>query len=185
MKILRALLVTLFAICLAGCLPTSKNPLSTPDDAVLDSRLNGVWFSESGGDKVYLHFGKGSGRTMNAVEVDHEKDGGVKGHFYTVFTSEIDGVNHLNIRPEEGGEKVYYFARYGVDSGDVLRVWLMSEKPVVKAIKAGKLKGTVSGKDDGDIKITDTPANIARFVRNSDRMVLFAEKFGEFKRLSK
>jgi hypothetical protein len=59
----------------------------------------------------------------------------------------------------------------------------MSEKPVAKAIKAGKLKGSVSGKDNGDVEITDSTANLARFVSNADRTELFAEKFGEFKRI--
>ena len=184
MQILRFLFVALSAICLSGCIPESKNPLSAPEDSTADLRLAGVWTADSGGDKIYLHFGKGKGHTMDAVEVDHEKGGAIHANDYTVFTTVIEGVNYLNIRAATGENHSYYFARYGVDSEDVLRVWLMSDEPVAKAIKAGKLKGTVANKEGGkDIKITDTAAKITRFIRESDRAVLFAQQFGTFHRI--
>lgn len=185
MKISRVLLVPFFAFCLAGCIPESKNPLCAPEDSILDTRLSGVWRADSDGDKIYLHFGKdGKERAMGAIEVDHEKDGTVHANSYTVFTTRIEGVNYLNIRAATGENRPYFFARYGIDSTDTLNIWLMSEEPVINAIKADKLKGTVSGeKSSREIKVTDTTANLVRFVRKSDRMVLFAQKFGTFHRV--
>lgn len=169
--------------CLGACLPESKNPLCPPENGFRDERLFGIWTTDRDGDKIVLHFGKGKDGNIRAVEVDHEKDKTTHATVYEVFCSTIEGVNYLNILGEGTPNANYYFARYGIDSSDVLRVWLISPDPIVKAIEAGELKGTVEDAGGAKtIRLTDSTAKLSRFVAENDRMKVFAEFFGEFRR---
>jgi hypothetical protein len=185
-----ALFLVAVMIGLAGCLPTSTNPLSDPADAVADTRLDGVWYGKSGEDTVFLHFVPGNAASMDVVEVDHEKSGDAHTSIYTMFPTVIEGERYMNIREKSGADKPYYFARYTLSKGGTLTIWLMSEKPVVKAIKAGKLAGKVTVKNEGestesrDVSLTSTTESVAAYVRKADADVLFAEKFGAFKKLT-
>jgi hypothetical protein len=182
------LLVTVM-IGLAGCLPTSKNPLSDPADAVADMRLDGVWYGKSGEDTVFLHFVSGKESSMDIVEVDHQKSGDAHTSIYTMFPTVIEGQRYMNIREKSGDDKPYYFARYTISKSGELTIWLMSEKPVAKAVKAGKLDGKVTVKNPGetsetrDITLTASTESLAAYVRKADPEILFAEKFGTFKKL--
>ncbi len=138
-----AFLLAAVMIGLAGCLPTSKNPLSDPADAVADSRLDGVWYGKSGEDTVFLHFVSGKAASMDIVEVDHQ-NGEAHTSIYTMFPSVLEGQRYMNIREKSGDDKPYYFARYTLSKSGVLSIWLMSEKPVAKAVKAEKLAGKVT-----------------------------------------
>lgn len=185
-----ALFLVALMIGLAGCLPTSKNPLSDPANAVADMRLDGVWYGKSGEDAIFLHFVPGKAATMDVVEVDHEKSGGAHASIYTMFPTTIDGQHYLNIQAKTGNDKRYYFARYTLSKSGTLTIWLMSEKPVAKAVKDGKLAGkiTVNNADAStesrDIALTASTESLADYVRSSDPDVLFAEKFGSFKKLT-
>ena len=185
-----ALFLVAVMFVLAGCLPTSKNPLSDPAGAVADMRLDGVWYGKSGEDTIFLHFVSGKATTMDLVEVDHEKSGDAHTSIYTMFPTVIDGQRYMNIREKGGGDKPYYFARYSLSKNGTLTIWLMSENPVAKAVKAGKLAGKVTVKDSGekaqerDVVLTATTESLAAYVRKADPDVLFAEKFGTFKKLT-
>ena len=177
-------------IGLAGCLPTSKNPLSDPADAVVDSRLDGVWYGKSGEDTIFLHFVSGKPNSMDVVEVDHQQTGDAHTSIYTMFPSVIDGMRYMNIREKNGSDKPYYFARYTLSKSGTLTIWLMSEKPVAKAVKAGKLDGKITVKNEGEttesreIALTGSTEALASYVHKSDPEILFAEKFGTFKKLA-
>ena len=187
-----AAVLFLFAIMIAltGCLPTSKNPLSDPADAVVDMRLDGVWYGKSGEDTIFLHFVAGKATSMDVVEVDHEKDGDAHTSIYTMFPTIIDGQRYMNLREKSGTDKPYYLARYTLSKGGTLSISLMSEAVVAKAVKAGKLTGKVTVKNAGessetrDIALTASTASLAAFVRSSDPDALFAEKFGSFKKVT-
>ena len=185
-----ALFVVALMMGLAGCLPTSKNPLSAPEDAVADTRLEGVWYGKSGEDTVFLHFVAGKAASMDIVEVDHEKSGGAHTSIYTMFPTVIDGQRYMNIREKNGDKKPYYFARYTLSKTGTLTLWLMSEKPVAKAINAGKLTGKITVKntdetaESRDVALTSTTASLAAYVGKADPEALFAEKFGSFKKVT-
>ena len=184
-----ALAILAVLIGLAGCLPTSKNPLSDPAEAVVDMRLDGVWYGKSGEDTVFLHFVSGKATTMDVVEVDHEKDGDAHTSIYTMFPTIIGDQRYMNLREKGNGDKPYYFARYTLSKNGILTIWLMSENPVAKAVKADKLTGKVTannvgGNESHDISLTSSTATLNAFVRNSDPTLLFAEKFGTFKKVT-
>jgi hypothetical protein len=183
-------LIVAVMLGLAGCLPTSKNPLSDPADAVVDMRLNGVWYGKSGEDTVFLHFVAGKATSMDIVEVDHEKSGDAHTSIYTMFPTIIEGQRYMNIREKSGSDKPYYFARYSLSKSGALTIWLMSEKPVAKAVKDGKLAGKITVNNAGgstesrDIALTSTTETLAAYVRKADPEVLFAENFGTFKKVT-
>lgn len=187
-----AAVLFLFAVmfALTGCLPTSKNPLSDPAEAVLDMRLDGVWYGKSGEDTIFLHFVAGKATSMDVVEVDHEKDGDAHTSIYTMFPTIIGGQRYMNLREKNGADKPYYLARYTISKGGTLAISLMSEAVVAKAVKAGKLAGKVTVKNAGDysetrdIALTATTASLAAFVGKSDPDVLFDQKFGTFKKVT-
>jgi len=184
-----AIFALLMLVGLAGCLPVSQNPLSSPEDAAADSRLPGVWYGRSGEDTIYLHFVAGKGAQMDAVEVDHQKDGDAHTNIYTVFPSVLGAGHYLNIREKAGAEKPYYFARYRIADSGALTIWLMGETPAAKAVKNKKIAGKITTKDSGggkaerDITLTASSEELAAFVRKSDPEILFGEKFGTFKKL--
>jgi hypothetical protein len=96
----------------------------------------------------------------------------------------------MNIREKKGAAKTYYLARYRIETGGALSIWLMSEKAASKAINNDKLAGKINVKDTGDsaterdVTITSSTEHLAAFVKKSDPEILFAEKFGTFKKLT-
>ena len=180
----KLLLAVALLFTLTGCLPVTQNPLSSPETATADSRLFGVWYGKSGEDEIFLHFVPGSSAEMEVVEVDHEKKGAAHTTLYTVFPSVLGEQHYLNIR--EGKGKPYHLAHYQIVNG-TLKIELMSDKSLVKAIKAGKLKGDIAettGSDDRTITITDTSEHLAAFVKKSNPENLFDQKFGSFKKIT-
>jgi hypothetical protein len=177
-------------LALGGCLPVSQNPLSPPDTAVADPRLAGVWYGKSGDDTIFLHFVAGKGAQMDVVEVDHQKSGDAHTNLYTMFPSHLGDTRYMNIREKKGAAKTYYLARYRIETGGALSIWLMSEKAASKAINNDKLAGKINVKDTGDsaterdVTITSSTEHLAAFVKKSDPEILFAEKFGTFKKLT-
>ena len=170
----------LLILSLTGCLPVSQNPLSSPENGGTDPRLVGVWYGKSGEDEIFLHFIQGT--EMQVVEVDHEKKGAAHTTLYNVFVTVLGEQHYLNIR--EGKNKPYYLANYQVKEG-VLKISLMSDQSLAKAIKAGKLKGTVAEKSgDLDVTITDSTEHLAAFVKKSETEKLFDQKFGTFKKVT-
>jgi len=190
MKHVLPLLLITALLGLGGCLPISQNPLSSPETATADARLAGVWAGKSGDDLVFLHFVQGKTEMMDAVEVDRPKDGDTSTNTYTVFPTVIDGVHYLNVQDKKGADKSYHLARYQVTSSGTLTIWLMSEKPVIKAIENEKISGKVGKKDPAskvdtrEVSITASTEHLAAFVSKSDPEVLFGEKFCTFKKLT-
>jgi hypothetical protein len=190
MKQATRLLFLALTFALAGCLPVSQNPLSSPDTAVADARLAGVWYGKSGDDTIFLHFVAGKGAQMDVVEVDHQISGDAHTNLYTMFPSHLDSTRYMNIREKKGASKAYYLARYQISASGALSIWLMSEKAASKAINNDKLAGKISVKDTGgsgterDVTITSGTERLAAFVKKSDPEILFAEKFGTFRKLT-
>ena len=169
---------------LAGCLPVSQNPLSPLETAEADPRLTGLWYGKSGEDEIFLHMVPGKTAEMQIVEVDHEKTGAAHTTLYAMFPSVIDDRHYMNIR--EGKDKPFYLARYHITANGALSVWLMSDQTAAKAIKAGRIKGTVKKTSSTgiDVSISDTSAHLAAFVRKSDPEKLFDQKFGTFQKVT-
>ena len=190
------LLSTLLAaasLLLAGCLPESKNPLSTPQTSTIDVDLEGVYMpNKKGSDDsslstMHFHYrsvkADGSFRItplLDVLEVTHEIDSGLITHAYQMLITHIGNQNYMSFR-DLGKSGVhattYSFARYEIGWRGTLRVWLINSDAVAQAIQAGKLHGTVkTHKYSKDILITDSTDRLAAFVKESDPAKLFAGK---------
>lgn len=188
------LLPTLLAaasLLLAGCLPESKNPLSTPKNSTVDQRLEGIYVSrreKKDDDLSSMHFHyrgiKADGQVratpwLEVLQVEHEKTGGMKASAYHVLTTHIGGQDYMSFQDlSKGKDKTLYsFARYEFSWNGTLRIWLINSDAVAQAIHSGKLQGTVKpSKFTQDITITDSTEHLAAFVQASDPAALFAGK---------
>jgi hypothetical protein len=191
MKPIIPMILAAMLAALAGCLPVSQNPLSSPDTAKPDARLAGLWYGKSGEDTVFLHFVPTDGAKMDIVEVDHEKQHGASTNIYTMFPSVIDDYRYLNVQEKKGSNKSWYLARYRIGGSGDLTIWFLSEKPVAKAVKAEKLAGKIVEKEpvngvlaNREITVTASTEKLAAYVRKCDPEILFAEKFGTFKKVT-
>jgi hypothetical protein len=202
------LLPALFAAAIllfAGGLPESKNPLSTPANSTIDSRLEGIFVQrreksddELGGWHFHYHGFKagpnGQPRAtpwLEVLSVAHVKDGGLKGDAYRALTTRI-GVHdymsffELGSGADKGRATLYSFARYEVSWAGDLRVWMANSEAFAQAIKSGKLHGTVKReKMADDIMLTDSTENLAAFVAAGDPATLFSGKPLVFYRLAR
>ncbi len=183
-------------LLLAGCLAESKNPLSTPEASTIDARLEGIYVSrrEKRSDDLdgwHFHYrganadASGRSRTtpwLEVLDVEHEKNGGLKGAAYRALTTHLGGQDYLSfIQLGSTGDKeksaVYSFARYEVNWSGDLRVWLVNSGALADAIKTGKLRGTVTQhKTSDDILLTDSTEHLAAFVAAGDPVKLFGGK---------
>jgi len=188
------LLPTLLAaasLLLTGCLPESKNPLSTPMNSTVDDRLEGIYVSrreKKDEDLSTMHFHyrgiKANGQVratpwLEVLDVEHEKAGGMKANAYRVLTTHIGEQDYMSFQDlSKGKDKApYHFARYEFSWTGTLRIWLINSDAVADAIKAGKLRGTVkASKYTKDITITDSTERLAAFVKASDPVKLFEGK---------
>lgn len=179
------------SLLLAGCLPESKNPLSTPANSTVDHRLEGVYAprkDNKNDDLSDMHFHyrgikvNGQARStpwLEVLEVTHQKDGSMKAQAYHVLTTHIGGQDYMSFQElgKGDGKATYSFARYEFSWNGTLRVWLINSDAVAAAIKARKLHGTVkTHKYSKDITITDSTKRLAAFVKASDPAKLFEGK---------
>ena len=202
------LLPALFAaasLLLAGCLPESNNPLSTPANSTIDSRLEGIYAQrreknddELGGWHFHYHGAKagpnGQPHTtpwLEVLSVSHVKDGGLKGDAYRALTTHIGVHDYLSFfelgaGADKGKATLYSFARYEVNWAGDLRVWMANSEAFAQAINSGKLRGTVKHQKTGDdVMLTDSTENLAAFVAAGDPGTLFSGKPLVFYRLAR
>ena len=182
------------------CPPTSIHPLSSPEKAQYDNRLEDTWIHKSeNGDIGYLHIGKTEGNLIKAIATEIKKSGELDYTVFTMFPTIVNNNNFLNIKAEEVFENLppekagYIFARYELTGNDNLSVDYMDGDQFAKAIQSGRLQGEItyrksvvpesSGKERqveerkriDCVRITDTPENILNFIKNSSLDVLFPD----------
>ncbi len=203
------LLPTLLAttcLLLAGCLPESVNPLSTPATSLIDARFEGVYQQidkDKGANAArgYWHFhyrgasdsAKGIHRTTTQLEilaVGHELKSRLDTTRYHALATRIAGHNYLSfIELKEGSKKPsfhYGFARYEVSWRGDLRIWTANESAFVTAVKAGQLRGKITASKFGDsVLLTDTTEHLAAFIAAGDPRKLFTEEPMIFRRLAR
>ena len=193
------------ALLLAGCLPESKYPLSTPATSTIDPRLEGIYGArrEKKDDELagwHFHYrgvkagADGQVRStpfLEVLNVGHVRDGGLKGDAYHAFTTHLNGHDYISFVElgsgvAQGKASFYSFARYEVSWTGDLRVWLANSSVLAEAIKTGKLHGTVKHHRFGDdIYIADSTDHLAAFVTASDPGKLFSGKPLVFQRLAR
>ncbi|MCB2183124.1 MAG: hypothetical protein KQH63_13905 [Desulfobulbaceae bacterium] len=202
MNSIKTLSLVFFSLFLTACCPpTSLHPLSPPEDAQYDKRLEGAWIHKSeGGDIAYLHVGKAKGNFTKAISTEIQNEGELDFTVFTMFPTIIDGNHYMNVKAEEVVDDLpadkagYIFVRYELTGKDNLTVYYMDEDEFTKGIQAGKVKGEISYRnrivpeqDDKEkkahdrkvidcVRITDTSKNIQNFIRNSSIQALFPEE---------
>lgn len=195
-----SVVASLALLFLTGCLPESKNPLSSPATSRIDERFEGVYAQqEKGGeeDPGYWHFHyrgvpvppHAKARPTPWLEimgVEHLKQGGLKTTRYEALATRINGRDYLSFYelPESGAKKTgkgarlpYRFARYEFNWLGELHVWLASNAEFAAAVRAGKIRGRETNDKFGqDVKLTDTSANLAAFIAAGNAKELFGGK---------
>ena len=176
----------LIALCalLSGCLPESKNPISSPRDSFLDTRLEGAWEArEENGPSDFYHFRRQkTAPWIRIVGIGQDGTKGLSVITYDALSTRLGAHTFLSFRAlsEDGkiGRAGYSFARYDFDWRGRLRIYaLVSESELGAAVRSGKLRGTVKGtSSDAHVKLTDTSARIAAFIAASDAKKLFDGK---------
>ncbi len=195
MKIM-AKIAVLFTACvfLSSCIPDSEKPLSDPVLSTIDKRLIGVWyFVNDDGEATYTHFAAKDSHWMQALTVDHLREGGLragKDALYEFFISEIGKDRYMNfiVLPEEKSKEppAYFFGKYEISDDGSLLIWLLDNEDTVRAaIEAGRLKGVVSGKKDWtqSVRIKDSAEKITAFITAADPKTLFSEKPMKLKKI--
>ena len=176
----------LFLIGVAACLFASgcdsKNPLSDPQTSKADERLAGVWLNRGGDDDVYYHVGHAGDKfpacMMRVVGIKHSKGNVEPAGEFLIFPTILGDKTYLNVvigrddklvkSLDEKGWKAadvdnYTLYRYKFE-GDKLVVYGIDEEAKTKAIKSGKIRGTV---ENNSAKFTDTTENVARLVKEA------------------
>jgi len=198
--ILLAILMTSL-VFLGGCFCplTSVNPLSDPQNAKYDKRLEGAWQSVStDGDLEFIHFGKDDEKKTRMVIIEHMHNGKIDFSTLTVFPTIINGKGYLNVNVEDLFEEFsedisgYIFMKYELLDKNTLTLSFLEEKPIVEAIKSGKLAGEITyekkdikkGDEGGSsqqskkktikcAKLSDSSDNILKYIQSVDPDKLF------------
>ena len=168
--------VLIFISTLTGCIVESEQPLSDPETATYDARLEGVWRSILDGDIVYLHFGRGNDNIMDIVKVEHKKQGYIDSNGFTMFPTIIDQMNYMNLRtkdPKEGKGR-YVFVKYEIPEENTLNLWLFDTEKIKKLIGNGTIEGKIiKGKYVDTIIMTDTIPNLVKILKSKGQEGLF------------
>lgn len=191
-------IVSLIFIVLCSCSTfsvVSLNPISGPIE--IDKRLLGIWKYESQIDEqVYLHIGKISENRMVALYVEHKINGKLDIGELPFFISKTDTNNFVNIKYSDFAKrkseekKGFIFFKYLVVENEILQLFQLSQKSIISAIKANKLKGQVTYRESihkkeepnapnyfivKDIIITDTSENIIDFFEADNNQNIFLD----------
>ena len=129
----------------------SVNPLSDPNQAVCDERIEGIWKSISEkNEKVYLHIGRSSKNKMIAIMVEHKKNGELESKKIPFFCTRTSKNNYLNLKVEDIFEKYsekeeeYIFLKYVLPDKDNLIIFHLERQPIIMGIQSNKLKGEIT-----------------------------------------
>jgi len=192
------LLVAALVLFLPACCPmVSVNPLSKPHD--IDERLFGIWrpVTEEG-EQVLVHVGREADTILVALSVEHMDSGRLDTARMPFFVTRTNRNDYWNIRYEDlednlaKGYAGFFFMKYTFPDDDTLLVYQLARKPIIAAIRAGKLKGrmtykvpkTSSGaqlkhlpaeKHVDCVTITDTSVNLLKYLEAGDSQILFPE----------
>jgi len=168
-----ALAITLTPL-LAGCIPTSKNPIGDTSTARLDPDLAGLWRVEpkkgeqSDEGPYYIAFAP---REDGGVEVCFfGTRGGKKGlelSLYRGFTTRVGERRFLSVSAvlingvatdvakNKSNPPEYFLLGYEVADGKA-RMGLANMAPLMQAVQKGKLKGEAKTEPTSSVALTDT-----------------------------
>jgi hypothetical protein len=182
---------------LAACIPTSENPILTPD-AKLDSALNGAWRGtlEDGG-LVYLHFMRGKEDKLKAIlvtrenpeEAEREDEG--EWAAFTLVTDQVAGTRYMSVlfdyddgEPVTGETRGYHMLRYAIADDGTLSMFQVDTEALAEAVERGKLQGTVErGQLTTDVRVTSPSEGLVAYLKTIDPATLFNKPFAAMTRI--
>lgn len=195
MKIHR-LLILLFPVLLASCLPEFKNPLTAAGEQKLDERLAGQWMKigdmGTQGKKPNIHYNFSLSENKQYYVVSSWKTkGGVRkdnGGLMHIHTSKFKDRHYMNVKPHDPTgkkkENGYLILKYKLD-GDKMGFSISNIGPFREAVLKGKLKGTVPKYKQADgnmvdskyqVKVAASQRKLQDFFSKNDKKI-FAGKF--------
>lgn len=193
------IILALMLLSACFCPLTSVNPLSDPKHPTYDERIEGAWqlISEDD-DLVFIHFGKGEKKKTKMISIEHKSNGKIDVLTFSVFPTMIGDQSYLNFNIKElfkeFGEELsgYTFMKYQFTGNDMLALFQIDEKPIIEAIKSGKLKGEITYKQTAEkqdkenkvlqqrtnksikcVKIMDSSNNLIQYFQTVDSKKLF------------
>jgi len=187
MTVIRIGLTLIVAALLAACLPvSSKVPAGTTVGFKPDPVLLGAWKGrgENDDNPTYLHFVGNDDGSMTAIIVSPpRKENPGEWSAYSLRVARL-GANHVvnarelsnNGKPAGGpGAEQNMLLMYRAGKGGTLTLYIMDDKAVAAAIKAGEIAGEVEQGQDGDVHITADAAALDAFLKTPRAAALFSK----------
>ncbi len=176
--------------------PTSKYPLSNRADSIVDTEIIGSW-QDICDTKITVVFTVTDSPVIDLQVIENKNEPDTS--YYKVFLTKIGDRGFLSIaevRPDEitgwsrKDDMGYYIGKYEFSRNNrSLKIFLMNEDEVDRAIRKGKLNGEskVSSSPNGqskEVSIDDSPETLRNFVASANHKKLF-KVFSEYKRIGK
>jgi hypothetical protein len=198
MKNLPRLLLAAVCVLLTGCLPESVNPIAPLSMSIQEPRLEGIWHGLPGKDEkfspAYYHFhlrwaanGQIRSPWIDALGIEHpNREGDMTTTKIRMLPAKIGNRTYFSYAEVKANDPSphFDFLRYDFDWMGRLRIWPAEEQPFIDAVRAGKLRGKVSGQgSSANVVLTDSSEHIAAFIAATDGAKLFRSEPLVFKRV--
>lgn len=192
MKTIYQIMIFATILLLLNCVPAEfKYSLSSPENAIADLRLNGLWAS-SDNNKSYLFFQSKSDSMMDFIWINNkDKNQGADVFEFEIFPTKVNELDLLNLRmvinknnDNKEYYKSYFIAKYDIQ-GNKLKMSYINDTNCKDLINKGMLKGEIVSDSTGSEKvfITDSSDRIITLIKSSYPDNLF-EDFGEFQKIN-
>ncbi|MEN6450426.1 MAG: hypothetical protein ABFC96_08045 [Thermoguttaceae bacterium] len=186
---LAACLLTAFCLSAVSCGPVFLHPLSDEKTSDRDDRLLGQWKWAEGQDVMLVTVAKGKGKSLDikAVGSSSENPKEKEEYAFPIFTTKIGSQCFLTMQSMDADAKkplnTYTIVRYDLPDQQTLEVRPMEDDRIAAAIQSKELQGTLVTKkttsflgglismidETESITVSDSPENIARFLRKHGR----------------
>lgn len=184
-------------LLLAGCIPTSENPIVTPN-AKPDKALTGAWRGtlEDGG-LVYLHFLRSKDNVLKAILITREnpEDADYEGQgewaAFTLVTAKVAGTRYMSAlfdyddgEPVTGETRGYHLLRYTIAGDGTLSIFSVDDQALSHAVETGKLAGKIDRDQfTTDVRVTSPSNALVAYLKTIDPAVLFPKPFAALTRI--
>lgn len=162
---------------LAGCLPGSVNPVTSPEAGLDAPELVGLWRSTVEEDTLYIHVLRGDGAALEVVAVTHAPDGSGSTDLYRAHVSAVGGRRYVNLRPAVAptdGRAQYWIVGYEPGDDDALTLLFLSAETLAQAVSDGRLAGdTMEDSFGTNVRLTGSGQEIAAFLAGTSAKELF------------
>jgi hypothetical protein len=182
-KIYAVIILFIVYLIYSACMPEFINPLSEPQNAKIDQRLLGTWFTKNIrkniDQDIYINFeiDKDNSKLINTeLKVINNKSKDIRTTLFTLFITSNNDNYFMNAKENKEGtlSEYYNIAKYEIKN-DKLKLYLVDEEKLDKAIENNKILGTSKNGMFYHIKVTDTGLNTLNLLNNNKLFILFAD----------